>query len=110
MRASARNDWSEWKAAILAALAMIPLGALAGLAALLRSDANLTKRAIAAATLNSALFSGAIAALIFWKFGTNQVMLASGISILAGLGGNTAIGIVLQALNITAKKFIESEK
>lgn len=89
---------------LLAALAMFPLGALAGLAALLRSEAELTRRAVMSATLNSALLSGAMAALIFWKFGDTQIWLASGISVLAGLGGNTAIGIMLQVFAVLVKR------
>lgn len=80
------------------ALAMIPLGALAGLAALLRSQERITKRAVAAAMLNSAIFCAAISALMFWHFGDTQVFLNLGVSMLAGLGGNTLIGVAIRIM------------
>lgn len=92
---------------IWVALAMMWLGALAGLAAFLRTtkpDAKITVRAIAAAMLNSALFCGAICTLMFHHFGAESLLLTIGVSILAGLGGNSAIGFVLQLLEFFAKR------
>lgn len=89
------------------ALAMMWLGALAGLAAFLRTtkpDAKITLRAVGAAMLNSSLFCGAICVLMFHHFGNESILLTIGVSILAGLGGNSAIGFALQMLEFLAKR------
>lgn len=92
---------------IWVALAMMSLGALAGLAAFLRTtkpDDPITMRAVGAAMLNSSLFCGAVCALMFHHFGDDSILLTVGVSILAGLGGNSAIGFVLQMLQFFAQK------
>lgn len=82
--------------ALWIALSMVPLGALAGLAALLRSSEPMTPRAVAAALLNSGILAGALCALMFhWLPGA--ILFNVGMSALAGLGGNTAVGFALKA-------------
>ncbi len=78
------------------------LGGLAGLAALLRSKDELTKRAIVSATLNSSLMSMASAAG-WWYYDPEANFIAlMFVSIMVGIGGNTSIGIITA---IFQKKF-----
>ena len=78
------------------------LGGLAGLAALLRSPDELTRRAVCSAILNSSLLSMGSAALWWWKSPDSNFILLMAVSILIGLGGNTSVGIVTAMLQ---KKF-----
>jgi peptidoglycan/LPS O-acetylase OafA/YrhL len=73
------------------------LGGLAGLAALLRSKEELTRKAICGAIINSA-FCSLIVALVWWnKYQETNFFFLMGVSILAGFGGNTTIGILIAA-------------
>ena len=81
--------------ALWIAAAMIPLGAMAGLAALLRSKQELTSRGVLAAFLNSGILAAAICALMFHRF-PEAVLLNIALSLLAGLGGNTAVGFAIK--------------
>ena len=78
------------------------LGGLAGLAALLRSKDELTKRAILSAILNSSLLSMASAAVWWWYSPESNFIILIGVSVLIGLGGNTSVGIITA---IFQKKF-----
>lgn len=92
---SARMD--EFKSELWIAAAMLPLGAVAGLAAFLRSKEPWSTKAAGAVMLNSAIFSSAFCMLMFWAYGSENSLLNIGMSLLAGLGGNTAVGIGLRA-------------
>jgi len=81
------------------------LGGLAGLAALLRSKEELSRKAICGAIINSA-FCSLIVAMVWWnKYQETNFFFLMGVSILAGFGGNTTIGIITafcqKKLNIT---------
>lgn len=82
----------EFKTELWIIAAMLPFGALAGFAALLRSNEEVTRRAVAGAMLNSSLFSAGFCALMFWAYGSENLLLNIGMSVMAGLGGNTAVG------------------
>jgi hypothetical protein len=90
--------WEPFKILIATAC----LGGLAGLAALLRSDDDLTKRAIFSAVLNSSLLSLGSAALWWYYAPDSNFVVLMGVSVLIGLGGNTSIGIITA---IFQKKF-----
>lgn len=78
------------------------LGGLAGLAALLRSRDELTRRAICSACLNSSLLSMGSAAA-WWNYYPNANVIAlTFVSIMVGIGGNTSIGIIT---SLFLKKF-----
>jgi hypothetical protein len=70
---------------------LFPVCSFSGLAALLRSEQPLTRRAVASASLNSGLFGVAIGGLMIHKFGLDSLHIIIAISILAGLGGNASI-------------------
>ena len=95
-----------WDALCIAA-SMVPIGAAAGLAALLRSKQEATPRAIAAALVNSGLLAGALC-LIMFHFDPDAILWNIGISVLSGLGGNTAIGIVIQLWKNYVKALVKS--
>lgn len=104
---NARMD--EFKFEFGVVLAMLPFGALAGFAALLRSEEELTWRAVVAAMLNSSLFSAAFCALMFWAYGSENILLNVAMSIMAGLGGNTAVGFGVRVWRTVVKSQL-SEK
>jgi disulfide bond formation protein DsbB len=87
----------DFKHELMIAAAMLPLGAIAGLAAFLRSKEPWSAKAAAAVMLNSAIFSSAFCMLMFWNYGNENTLLNIGMSLIAGLGGNTAVGIGLKA-------------
>lgn len=72
-------------------LAIFPACSFAGLAALLRSKQKLSKRNILSAVLNSGLFGVVVAAVMLHQYGLDSLYLTIGVSILSGLGGNTAL-------------------
>ena len=79
-------------------LGMMVLGALAGVGAHLRQNPKSkkpTRREYLCEALNSALLAVAMCALVFWRYGTGEIWLAVVLSVLSGLGGNRAIGLVL---------------
>lgn len=65
-------------------------GSVGGLAALLRSNKDLTPRNVFGATLNSGMIALVIA-MVWWKKhqSTDNIYFLVGVSILAGLGGAT---------------------
>lgn len=67
----------------------------AGLATQLRTGKDLTRRAVAAAMLNSG-FIGAIIALLGYKTFADNVPYLIGMSLLAGIGGATMLDFALQ--------------
>ena len=71
------------------------LGGLGGFAALLRSRNKISWRAGLSATLNSALLSLALGAIGLHYNTIERYWLVIGGSILAGLGGNTAVELIL---------------
>lgn len=78
------------------------VASLGGLAALLRSGQDITRRQVASALLNSGLV-GVIIALILWgRYGAEDPFLLFGVSILAGFGGATTIDLLVQYV---CKKF-----
>ncbi len=74
------------------------LGALGGLAALLRSSARLTIRSILSASLNSALLAVIIGALWWSRYGTANIYFLVGVATLAGFGGTASIQIALSVI------------
>ena len=87
-----------------------PIGSLAGCAALLRSGQELSKRTFWTAVLNSGLLAVAIAAGMFWHFGTEETWLTISVSIFAGLGGTAVIDFFLAlGLRWAKKKFGDTD-
>lgn len=84
-------------------LATFSLSSFAGLAALLRSGQKLSYRAVISAMLNSGLMGLVIFMTWYNLYGPENMWFLMGVSILAGLGGNTAIDFILTL----AKKLIE---
>lgn len=78
--------------------AIVPCSSLAGLAALLRSDQPIDGRRIFSAIANSGLFGLAIGSGMIWKYGIESWPLILCISVLAGLGGNSALDVALSSL------------
>lgn len=76
------------------------VSALAGLAALLRSDQALTIKALASATLNSGVFGLGIC-LVWYTSYRDNVHFLIGVCVLAGLGGQATIDF---ALSLVRKK------
>ncbi len=81
-----------------------PICSFAGLAALLRSEQPLTKRAVASAILNSGFFGVVVGAVMIHRFGSEALLLTFGIAVLSGLGGNTAVDFALELLRTWAGK------
>lgn len=88
------------------ALLLVAPGAMAGLAALLRSEQRLTRRAVLSALLNSAIFTFAIAAIMHWQLGDDKALFIAGWSLLAGLGGNTVLGLIIKIVPEILRGFI----
>ena len=96
--ATVSSSWEPLKIFVTVFL----LGGLAGLAALLRSQEELSRKAICGAIINSAFLS-LIVAMVWWnKYQETNFFFLMGISILAGFGGNTTIGVIIA---FTQKKF-----
>ncbi len=72
------------------------LSALAGLASLLRSNVDLTRKKVASALLNSGILGVGIALLWYTKFQENVYFLI-GLCVVAGLGGNSTVDFVIAA-------------
>lgn len=70
------------------------IGALAGVAALLRSTKALTWRVVLSAALNSGALGAGMAMLLFTYFKDNTWFLL-GLCLLAGLGGMTLLGFII---------------
>ena len=70
------------------------VGALAGVAAALRTTGQITWRAVLSAGLNSAALGSGMAMLLFTYFKDNTWFLL-GLCLLSGLGGMTLLGFVL---------------
>lgn len=87
-----QSDTSSWEPLKILGTVFV-LGGLAGLAALLRSEEELSRKAIISAIVNSA-FCSLIVALVWWtKYQETNFFFLMGVSILAGFGGNTTIGM-----------------
>lgn len=86
------------------AAAMVPFGAAAGYAALLRSKEPLTQRAIVSALLNSGLLSGLVA-LVAFHYHPESWLLNIAFSLGSGLGGNSAIGMAMNVWANTLKSY-----
>lgn len=78
------------------------LAAIGGVAALLRGKARLTARLVISACLNSGLIGLVIALIWYSQYKDTNLWFLIGISVLAGLGGNTTIGLGMLYLR---KKF-----
>jgi hypothetical protein len=72
-----------------------PIGSIAGVAALLRSQSKLDRRAFFAALLNSGLLAVVVACGLFHYYGTQVVWLVISVSILSGLGGIALLDFIL---------------
>lgn len=94
----ARQRMFDGMPPIWIALAMIPLGALAGLAMLLRSNEEITPRELAAAMLNSSLFSVVVFMICHNRLGDGGMEYLVGLSVLAGFGTNTLLGAAIKSM------------
>lgn len=83
------------------AIAIIPIASLAGLAASMRAGHPLTKIEIVSAMLNSGLFGFVVFCLGAHYWGTDSLFLLVGVSVLSGLGGNSAIDFARSAFRKT---------
>lgn len=84
------------------------LSSFAGLAALLRSGQPLSKRLIASAILNSGLFGLAVAMIWRELYGeTRYPWFMLGVSLLAGLGGNSLLDFAIQAIQSGLKIYAD---
>jgi hypothetical protein len=92
------KDGSVDKSHLWLLTAIVPCSSLAGLAALLRSDQPIDGRRIFSAVTNSGLFGLAIGSGMIWKYGIESWPLILSVSVLAGLGGNSALDVVLSSL------------
>ena len=81
---------------LLVFLCSFVLAALAGLAALLRSEAQLTRKAVLSAALNSGLLGLAICLIWYTKF-TENLFLLVGLTIMAGMGGTATVEWAVKA-------------
>lgn len=72
------------------------LAALAGLASLLRSDAEITSKRVVSSLLNSGILGLGISLLWYAKFQDNVYFLI-GLCVVAGLGGMTTVDMVISA-------------
>jgi len=91
--------------------ATFTISSLAGLAQLLRSGKELSRRSIISAMLNSGIF-GLVIALVWWeKYAVepNGVWFLMGVSLMAGLGGVTLLDFVIEMIRGTGKISIKLE-
>ncbi len=72
------------------------VASIGGLAALLRSGQELTKRQIASALLNSGILGLIIALFMYRRYGGEDPHLLFAVSTLAGFGGATAVDMAVQ--------------
>lgn len=79
---------------VVHAVTFFLLGSLGGLLALLRSNQELTWRAILAAAGNSGLCATSVAFLLWSRYGETNVAFLFGIAGLAGLGGANFVELV----------------
>lgn len=87
---------------------VVPITSLAGLANLLRSEKDISVRAVLSVILNSGLFGLAIAAYLLSKLGADSFGLVLSISILSGLGGNAAIDFALELFKTVVRNYAKS--
>ncbi len=85
-------------------LAILPVCSFAGLAALLRTEQPITRRAVLAASLNSGLFGLAVAAAMVHRFGAESIYLILSVSVLSGLGGNAALDFAIEGVKAYVRK------
>lgn len=74
------------------------ISSLAGIAALLRSNKQLTARTIASASLYSGLFGLVIGLIWYNYFAPTNLFFLIGVSGLAGLGGVSLLDVLLQLI------------
>jgi hypothetical protein len=74
------------------------ISSLAGLAALLRSQNQLSMRAICSAILYSGMTGLIVALTLYNYFGAEYIFLLLGVSGLAGIGGATVIDFIVQLI------------
>lgn len=73
------------------------LSSSAGLAALLRSPAEISRRSVVSAALNSGLLGLAVSLVWYIKYQDNLFALV-GICLVVGLGGNTMVDFAISVL------------
>lgn len=81
-------------------------GAAAGVAALLRSKEDITRRAILSAILNSGLFAAAVGLLMWGYYQGEHPELIAGVSLMAGLGGDAIIRSTLKGAKSALPKIL----
>lgn len=79
-------------------IATFLMSSFAGLASLLRSGKNISTRSATSAMLNSGLLGLAFSLIWYKYYFIDNIYFLVGISLLAGLGGNTIIDFVLEVL------------
>lgn len=72
------------------------VASLGGLAALLRSGQDITRRQVCSALLNSGMLGLIIAMSLWSRYGGKDPYLLLAVSVLAGFGGATTIDLLLQ--------------
>lgn len=85
------------------------VSALAGLAALLRSDKELSRKNVAAHVLNSGIMGLGLSLLWYVKFQENLYFLI-GLCVVAGLGGMTTVDLVVEAGHKFLNKLLGDKK
>lgn len=89
---------------------IFPISSFAGLAALMRTGRKMTWRSIFSSMLNSGLLGVAIACGMIHAFGPEHKFFIGFVSLMAGLGGNTAVefgyGLFSKALRAYAEKYL----
>jgi len=91
--------------------ATFAISSLAGLAQLLRSGKELSRRNILSAMLNSGIF-GLVIALVWWeKYSVEPqgIWFLMGVSLMAGLGGVTLLDFAIEMIRGTGKISITVE-
>jgi CHASE2 domain-containing sensor protein len=85
------------------------VSALAGLAALLRSDRHVDGQAVAAHTLNSGILGLGICLLWYSQFRENVHFLV-GLCVLAGLGGMATVELVTDAVRQLLGRLLQKKE
>ena len=84
------------------------LGAVAGTAALLRSDRDVNHRNFWSGALNSSLVSIGVATFMLWKF-PQELWLTVSASVFSGLGGNRFVELAVELGVIVLTRIAEGK-
>lgn len=83
---------------------------LGGLAALLRENRAITWREIVGSLLNSAMIGGVLFAMAWHRYGDDEgsIWFLAGLSVLAGMGGTSFVGLILEGTRKIAAAVMEA--